>query len=244
MLSFILALTAAAPATEAAAPALPLPPALPITQAAKGRLSTVGSEPFWRMEISGPTVMLIEPGEDGVKVEEFTTESSTALGDTAHVWTAGPLSLTVSAGACSDGMSDTVYPYTVEAVFVGKAARVLKGCGYRPWGEDILAALPVIDACLKDAKEFPAILFAAASAPDAGVVLRAGTEAGLLNACTVTAGKATTMPFAGEDFPPGTEREIFVRGPGENPGGECYDAPEVMDAEGRLVGWWLDPEGC
>ena len=36
----------------------------------------------------------------------------------------------------------------------------------------------------------------------------------------------------------------FVRAPGENPGGECYQAPEVRDASGALLGWVLDPEGC
>lgn len=37
---------------------------------------------------------------------------------------------------------------------------------------------------------------------------------------------------------------IFVRAPGQNPGGECYEAPEVHAADGALLGWILDPEGC
>jgi hypothetical protein len=37
---------------------------------------------------------------------------------------------------------------------------------------------------------------------------------------------------------------LFVRAPGENPGGECYDAPEVRNADGEVLGWMMDPLGC
>jgi hypothetical protein len=37
---------------------------------------------------------------------------------------------------------------------------------------------------------------------------------------------------------------LFVRAPGENPGGECYEAPEVRGDNGELLGWTLDPQGC
>jgi hypothetical protein len=42
----------------------------------------------------------------------------------------------------------------------------------------------------------------------------------------------------------GENAAIFERGPGQNPGGECYEAPEVRDANGLLIGWMLDPQGC
>ena len=61
----------------------------------------------------------------------------------------------------------------------------------------------------------------------------------------MTAGQAAVSPYPPEsEQPAGTNAEIFVRGPGKNPGGECYDAPEVKDADGKLLGWWLDPAGC
>jgi hypothetical protein len=47
-----------------------------------------------------------------------------------------------------------------------------------------------------------------------------------------------TVAFEGEGS------AIFVRGPGENPGGECYEAEEVMNADGEVIGWWADPYGC
>jgi hypothetical protein len=39
-------------------------------------------------------------------------------------------------------------------------------------------------------------------------------------------------------------KALFIRGEGENPGGDCYVAPEVRDASGALLGWMIDPEGC
>ena len=26
--------------------------------------------------------------------------------------------------------------------------------------------------------------------------------------------------------------------------GECYEAEEVRNADGELIGWWADPHGC
>lgn len=246
----ILALTAAAataPPIQDAPPVFPLPPPLPIADAVKGSLRAVGTEPFWRLDIAGKTMVFVEPGDDGEKVQEFTIEYTTAMGDAGHIWTSGPLSVTMSFGECSDGMSDTVYPYSVEAILVGSAGsdtRTLKGCAFRPWGQDVLAALPVIDACLGISETKPPVVFAAATAADAGFAMLAGGDEDPLYTCTVAAGKAIAAPFEGDASPPGTNAELFVRGPGENPGGQCYDAPEVKDAKGNVVGWWLDPEGC
>lgn len=246
MLLTLLLTTAAAAATPApdAPAALPIPPALPIPEAVKGELYGAGTEPFWGIRISGTTMVLTTPGPEHDEVKEFKTEYSTALGGNAHVWSSGPLSVTVAGGECSDGMSDTTYPYSVEAVLIGDETLTLKGCAYSPWGQTVVAALPVIDACLAlDETKLP-IVYAGATAPDAGFVMFAGSDENPLKACTVVAGKATVAVFGDEPSPPGTNAEIFVRGPGENPGGECYDAPEVKDADGKVVGWWLDPEGC
>jgi hypothetical protein len=44
---------------------------------------------------------------------------------------------------------------------------------------------------------------------------------------------------------PGGERDVvFYRAPGENPGGACYEAPEVRDPSGALLGWLDDAGGC
>jgi uncharacterized membrane protein len=248
LLILALASATATVTLEPPAPAaLPIPPALPMAEAAKGNLRAVGTEPFWRLDIVGTEMTLTTPGEDGDKIDQFKTEYSTALGDTGHVWTSGPLSVTVTFAECSDGMSDTSYPYTVDAVLLGAKGsdtQNLKGCAYRPWGQDVVSALPVIDACLALDENKPPVVYAGITAPDSGYVMLAGGDENPLNACTVLGGKATVAGFDSDASPAGTNSEIFVRGPGQNPGGECYDAPEVKDADGKVVGWWLDPEGC
>ncbi len=239
MLSVVFALAAAA-----APPEYPWPAARPIAEAARGILRGTGAEPFWRLDIDGKTITLTTPGEASEKIDVFQVEYSSDLGEAAHVWTSGPLTVTFSAKACSDGMSDAVYPYTVEAALVGAQAQTFTGCGYRPWGQDILAALPVIDACLKGEGEDPHVVtYAAASAPDTGFLLMPGGD-GDVHACTVSGGVVSAGSHEGDAVPAGTDAELFVRAPGQNPGGECYEAPEVKDADGNLIGWWLDPEGC
>lgn len=227
-------------ALTSVAPVIPGP--VPLAEAVNGTLRAAGTEPFWGLEIAGKTMKLSMPGDEGDAVTEYTVEYTTSAGDN-RIIASGPLTVTLSPVACSDGMSDFTYPYSVEAVLVGKEAVTMKGCAYRPWGQDILTALPVIDACLKGAKEPPAVLYAAVR-ESIGLVLTPGADDGPLTACTVIDGKASSAPFASEEIPAGTQQEIFVRGPGRNPGGECYEAPEVKDADGKVVGWWLDPEGC
>ena len=55
---------------------------------------------------------------------------------------------------------------------------------------------------------------------------------------------AALAPRRNELHIEGEGAEIFVRAPGENPGGECYTAPEVRGSDGALLGWMADPEGC
>lgn len=229
----------------AAAPAEPWPPAPKLAEAVKSTLRGAGTEPFWSVEITGEKITLTYPGAENDETHEFKPESSTAVGADAHSWKSGPLTVTVSDGACSDGMSEINYPYKVEVNLTGKEPIALKGCAYRSWGQDVVAAIPIIDACLALDANKPPISFAAPTAADAGYVLLSGSDEHPLQGCLVVGGKATLTPVGADDAePPGTNAEIFVRGPGENPGGECYQAPEVKDADGKLLGWWLDPMGC
>jgi hypothetical protein len=42
-----------------------------------------------------------------------------------------------------------------------------------------------------------------------------------------------------------SERDpLFYRAPGENPGGECFEAPEVRGNDGSLIGWTMADEDC
>lgn len=77
------------------------------------RFAALGTEPFWAAKVDGNRLTYSTPedpdGRSGAVVR-------TSHGDRVELdaTLAGQrLTLTVSAGPCSDGMSDTVYPFTV-----------------------------------------------------------------------------------------------------------------------------------
>lgn len=105
----------------------------------------------------------------------------------------------------------------------------------------IVDRLPLIDACLALAPDRRVVTINPAS----DITIRLSGEAGDLD-CAVPdddpdPSRATVLP-ALNDLP--EDAIIFVRAPGENPGGECYVAPEVRNEAGELLGWTLDPAGC
>jgi len=125
------------------------------------------------------------------------------------------------------------------------------GCAYSDpavaWDSNLLALIPQIDACIERAPETRHVSYAGAR-DGATLVRLQGAERQV--DCRVSspfAGDVTVVEIAPRDenlVIAGESTAIFVRSPGENPGGECYEAPEVRDANGTLLGWMLDPEGC
>jgi hypothetical protein len=110
-----------------------------------------------------------------------------------------------------------------------------------PNAQAITDRLPLIDACLALAPDRPVVTINPAS----NTTLRLSGEAGDLD-CVVPddaqdPANATVLPALND---PPADAIQFIRAPGENPGGECYQAPEVRNASGELIGWTLDPEGC
>lgn len=105
----------------------------------------------------------------------------------------------------------------------------------------IIERLPLIDACLALLPDQRSVIID----PGLRASLRLGGETGPVDCVLADASddpaNATILP-ALEDLP--ADAVHFIRGPGENPGGECYEAPEVRGADGELLGWVLDPEGC
>lgn len=100
--------------------------------------------------------------------------------------------------------------------------------------------MPQIDACLAKSPSTRQISFAGQYR--GAVLVRMQGETAV--DCRVANGLATIAPHDDALNPPGDGEALFVRGPGENPGGECYEAPEVRDANGAVLGWMLDTEGC
>jgi len=127
-----------APPAAAQAPGEPQPtqatdPAVPFRQ----DFTLLGTEPFWNLQVKGATMVLSQP--DPIPTVTATNAVLAATSGKA-VWTgqtgAAPMVVTMTAGACSDGMSDRAYPYSAE-VQVGEL--VLKGCGI---SSEELAKLP------------------------------------------------------------------------------------------------------
>ena len=101
--------------------------------------------------------------------------------------------------------------------------------------------MPQIDACIAAAPEARRVTYVG---DDGGAYLvRLWSQSGGVD-CRVANGVAQIGP-RDDDVRIGGEHEaIFVRGPGRNPGGQCFTAAEVRSADGELLGWLDDPNGC
>lgn len=115
--------------------------------------------------------------------------------------------------------------------------------GAEPTGDaaQVLSRLPLIDACLALSPATRTVTIDPQSSTQLRLSGAEQTVDCVLPNEDADPALATILPALDE---PPADALIFVRGPGENPGGECYEAPEVRDANGSVVGWILDPEGC
>lgn len=89
------------------------------------RFTALGTEPFWAAEIDGATLLYKTPEDQaGARVavtRRLVGEAVELRGELAGA----PLILTITAGRCSDGMSDRVYSYRVARQVGGDLQR---GC--------------------------------------------------------------------------------------------------------------------
>jgi uncharacterized membrane protein len=115
----------AAPAPPAA-PNVPLPPAPAAPDA--DSFDALGTEPFWALKIRPDGIVLSSPaGQAWTGRNPGVDWQGKARTWQAHSG-AGPLTIVITPGECSDGMSDRAYPYAAE-VTVGH--ETLKGCASR-----------------------------------------------------------------------------------------------------------------
>jgi putative lipoprotein len=97
------------------------------------RFAAWGNEPFWAAVDAGEALRLERPGAEPLVAQPRSAREDAGSwiveGDTAT----GKLSLRLTPGYCSDGMSDTLYAWsaTVEAPDLQ-----LKGCGFRGSGAE------------------------------------------------------------------------------------------------------------
>lgn len=115
------------------------------------------------------------------------------------------------------------------------------------WEGRLSEMLPYIDACIAASPETRWVSYAGLL-NDREVAVRLGGAAGEFVCTAPTADPtAANVAIVPDDETVAFEGEgsaIFVRGPGANPGGECHEADEVMNADGEVIGWWADPHGC
>lgn len=109
------------------APASAPAPAVDPGAAYKADFSARGNEPFWAVAIKGTDIVLTRPDAAAVTA----TNAGLAATDSQAVWTAQAgattVTVTLTKGECSDGMSDLKYGYTARVVW---GAETLNGCGF------------------------------------------------------------------------------------------------------------------
>jgi uncharacterized membrane protein len=86
-----------------------------------------GTEPFWAIQITGEKASYSNPEHpEGFAFTVTRFAGNNGLGFTGTLF-AEPITITLTPGQCSDGMSDRAFPY-VATVALG--AETLRGCGY------------------------------------------------------------------------------------------------------------------
>lgn len=117
---------APSPSTETASTAVPVTPA-PVAPLPE-RLQALGTEPFWSFEIVGDQLRYTSPEQPEAIAIDATVSVDGKRVSYAGTLQGKPMLLTVEPGECSDGMSDTVYPY--KATFTWED-RTERGCARR-----------------------------------------------------------------------------------------------------------------
>ncbi len=118
------------------------------------------------------------------------------------------------------------------------------GCGIERWDTHLMDLMPYIDACIAKSPGTRWVGYARRDGDNVTVRMRGENGDQDCVAAYGNPQSATSQQRSETLRVPGEAVAIFVRGPGTQPGGECYDAPEVRNASGELIGWMADPMGC
>jgi len=199
----------------------------------------VGDGENWRLMIDQSTRnMTLTIGDDEeTHGAAFTSIETTAPG--RHEIDSD-MQVVIEETACTHHELD--YPMRISVTQAGQPAR--EGCAAMRWDHQLVALLPQIDACVAASPQTRVVRYAGANGTR--VLVRLEGENGQVD-CNADAGAAPRAEIVARQddiFAPTEGDAIFMRGPGENPGGECYTAPEVRGADGEVIGWMLDPYGC
>jgi hypothetical protein len=181
-------------------------------------------------------VALMFPNEQQNVSAPYAAPQATETGAVLH---SGDITLTLTPGACAH--EGAIYPMHARvAVANGRSA---EGCALVRWDRHLVELMPQIDACIAAAPADMSWVSYAGRTGDDVIVRLQGNQAPLH--CVVRDGAATVSPVGEDQRIAGDRETLFMRGSGgQNPGGECYQAPEVHSANGEMLGWMLDPLGC
>ncbi|HRK63241.1 MAG TPA: hypothetical protein PLN53_02555 [Terricaulis sp.] len=136
--------------------------------------------------------------------------------------------------------------YSFRAKVTTRERDTFEGCAAPRWDAYMKGAIIHIDRCLRLSPQTRWVRYFGRD-EDSNFILRLSGEGGDVDCHSswqddvpgiYVYPRNENLRFIGEDV------YVFVRAPGENPGGECYEAPEVRGEDGALLGWVADPEGC
>jgi uncharacterized membrane protein len=120
---------AVAPRTyPTSAPTTPSSPPRRDHFAVPAQFTALGTEPFWAAKVNGGRLLYITPEDQRGRDIAITATGAADFASIAGRIDGVDLRLRIMAGPCSDGMSDTVYPFTAELT-LGDV--VNRGCARR-----------------------------------------------------------------------------------------------------------------
>ena len=215
--------------------------------ALEGTLAAVGPNNAWTVSVDPALGVTFR---DGQTFMEVTGAYAAPVSQGGGVFIGDPaLGLQITAGPCSSGVAGVVYPFSVTVSRDG--AEAVSGCLYRPWTNQIVANADQVLSCLRLSPGRSAATYIERRADEVFVRVMGepaveGAPGAMIDCrAPVTASPAQliTAPADASVYP-GEAVALFYPAPGDNPGGECYVAPEVKNAAGQVIGWLASPEGC
>ncbi len=209
----------------------------------EGAFDAVGAEPDWRLTLLPDFVSFSRPGLDEITA----VPSARDIRQLGAYVAAGPLSIAVTAGACTYTEGGESYPFSATVLFEGIA---YEGCARpgageaasssRGWATDLSQLLPAIDACLARVQARPGRVTIAYVNDEGQAAVRLLEADGGRSECLVSPDGATVAgvePLADRDVFRGERDPLFTRAPASPPPASCYSNEEVKGSSGATMGW-------